>query len=112
MMTSKGEWLGKKLDSIPQDVDFVFLVRIIRPIPSSDQTPGGGHSSRHSEHVAFQVLEIAKAELCSLGGVLGPRAHYEHQEHNGRHLFRYRRGGARPYLVEPNTQCTLSRKER
>src|ERR1700693_1294271 len=46
----QGNWLVKTLDTLPSDVDFVFLV--LHPPPytaSSDETLGGGHSARHPE---------------------------------------------------------------
>ncbi|MGB2602013.1 MAG: metallophosphoesterase, partial [Candidatus Sulfotelmatobacter sp.] len=51
----QGQWLASKLDNIPSDVDFVFLMFHHPPYTSSSDAKmfGGGHSARSTEqHLA------------------------------------------------------------
>jgi acid phosphatase type 7 len=98
----QGEWLAKKLDSVPSDVDFVFLVLHHPPYTaSSDTNPGGGHSARHPEHLLGQLLEERQGRTHARFVVFSGHVHnYEHQEHNGVTYFVTGGGGARPYPIE------------
>jgi acid phosphatase type 7 len=98
----QGEWLAKKLDGLPSDVDFVFLVLHHPPYTaSSDKTLGGGHSARHPEQLLAQMLEERQGRSHARFVVFSGHVHnYEHQEHNGVTYFVTGGGGARPYPVE------------
>ena len=49
---AQGEWLSAKLDHVPADVDFVFLMFHHPPYTSSsDSHVGGGHSARDRKSV-------------------------------------------------------------
>jgi Icc-related predicted phosphoesterase len=98
----QGEWLAKKLDSVPSNVDFVFLVLHHPPYTaSSDTNPSGGHSARHPEHLLAQLLEERQSRSHARFVVFSGHVHnYEHQEHNGVTYFVTGGGGARPYPIE------------
>jgi hypothetical protein len=108
----QGDWLAKKLDSIPSDVDFVFLVLHHPPYTaSSDNTPGGGHSVRHPEHLLAQELEERQGRSHARFVVFSGHVHnYEHQEHNGVTYFVTGGGGARPYPIERTPDDPLNGK--
>jgi acid phosphatase type 7 len=108
----QGEWLAKKLDSLPSDVDFVFLVLHHPPYTaSSDKTPGGGHSARHPERLLAQVLEEHQGRTHARFVVFSGHVHnYEHQEHNGVTYFVTGGGGARPYPIERTPDNPLNGK--
>lgn len=108
----QGEWLAKKLDSVPSDVDFVFLLLHHPPYTaSSDKTPGGGHSARHPEHLLAQVLEERQGRAHARFVVFSGHVHnYEHQEHNGVTYFVTGGGGARPYPIERTPDDPLNGK--
>jgi acid phosphatase type 7 len=98
----QGDWLAKKLDSIPSDVDFVFLVLHHPPYTaSSDRVLGGGHSPRHPEYLLAQVMEERQGRTHARFVVFSGHVHnYERQEHNGVTYFVTGGGGARPYPIE------------
>jgi Icc-related predicted phosphoesterase len=108
----QGDWLAKKLDSIPSDVDFVFLVLHHPPYTaSSDRVLGGGHSARHPEHLLAQVLEERQGRTHARFVVFSGHVHnYEHQEHNGVTYFVTGGGGARPYPIERTPDDPLNGK--
>jgi acid phosphatase type 7 len=98
----QGEWLAKKLDSVPSDVDFVFLILHHPPYTSSsDKARGGGHSARRPEQLLAQMLEERQGRTHARFVVFSGHVHnYEHQEHNGVTYFVTGGGGARPYPIE------------
>jgi len=108
----QGEWLAKKLDSVPSDVDFVFLVLHHPPYTaSSDGALGGGHSVRSPEHLLAQVLEERQGRTRARFVVFSGHVHnYEHQEHNGVTYFVTGGGGARPYPIERTPDDPLNGK--
>ncbi len=98
----QGEWLAKKLTSIPSDVDFVFLVLHHPPYTtSSDSSPGGGHSARRPEQLLAQMLEKYQGHTKVRFVVFSGHVHnYERQEHHGVTYFVTGGGGARPYPLD------------
>jgi acid phosphatase type 7 len=108
----QGEWLVKRLDSVPSDVDFVFLVLHHPPYTaSSDKTLGGGHSARHPEQLLAQMLEERQGRSHARFVVFSGHVHnYEHQEHNGVTYFVTGGGGARPYPIERTPHDPLNGK--
>ena len=97
----QGEWLAKKLDSVPSDVDFVFLLLHHPPYTSSsDKARGGGHSARHPEQLLAQMLEERQGHTARFVVFSGHVHNYEHQEHNGVTYFVSGGGGARPYPIK------------
>jgi acid phosphatase type 7 len=61
----QGAWLTQKLDHIPGDVDFIFIVLHHPPYTSSsdDKKFGGGHSSRSHEQELAKALEARQQNL-------------------------------------------------
>ena len=108
----QGEWLARKLGSIPSDVDFVFLVLHHPPYTaSSDRAPGGGHSARHPELLLAQMLEERQGHTHARFVVFSGHVHnYEHHEHNGVTYFVTGGGGARPYPIERTPDDPLNGK--
>ncbi len=55
----QGAWPASKLDQVPPDVDFVFVMLHHPPYTGSSDAKmfGGGHSSRPQEHQLAKVLE-------------------------------------------------------
>jgi Icc-related predicted phosphoesterase len=108
----QGQWLANKLDSVPPDVDFVFLVLHHPPYTaSSDRALGGGHSARHPEQLLAKALEERQGRVHARFVVFSGHVHnYEHQEHNGVTYFVTGGGGARPYPVERTPNDPLNGK--
>src|SRR5208282_5916919 len=61
----QSDWLKAKLDQVPADVNFVFLVFHHPPYTSSSdvqkETRGGGHSARPQEQAFAKLLEERQA---------------------------------------------------
>src|SRR6202035_3948568 len=79
----QGQWLTQKLDHIPGDVDFVFLVLHHPPYTSSSDAKkfGGGHSSRSPEHELAKMLEERQQNLRARIVVFSGHVHnYERHE--------------------------------
>lgn len=98
----QGEWLAHKLDTLPADVDFVFIFLHHPPYTSSsDSMPGGGHSARTPEQALAHVLETRQANLRARIVVIAGHVHnYERHEHGGITYFVSGGGGAHPYLID------------
>ena len=98
----QGDWLAKKLDNVPPDVNFIFLVLHHPPYTnSSDRKAGGGHSARHPEQLLAQMLEQRQARSHARFVVFSGHVHnYERHEHGGITYFVTGGGGARPYPIE------------
>jgi Icc-related predicted phosphoesterase len=82
----QGPWLTQKLDHLPGDVDFVFLVLHHPPYTSSSDEKrfGGGHSSRSPEHELAKILEARQQNLRARIVVFSGHVHnYERHEHGG-----------------------------
>src|SRR5271166_4807116 len=60
---AQGDWLTSKLDHVPADVDFVFLMFHHPPYTSSSDEKkfGGGHSARSTEQHLGKMLEDRQA---------------------------------------------------
>ena len=99
----QGEWLARKLDSVPSDVDFVFVVLHHPPYTSSSDAKlyGGGHSSRTAEQKLAQFLEQRQQSMRSRIVVFSGHVHnYERHEHGGVLYFVTGGGGAHAYPIE------------
>src|SRR5579872_1383352 len=82
----QGQWLLEKLDNIPSDVDFVFLMLHHPPYTSSsdDKKYGGGHSSRPAELLLAKLLEDRQLRTRARFVVFSGHVHnYERHEHGG-----------------------------
>jgi Icc-related predicted phosphoesterase len=99
----QGQWLANKLDNIPADADFVFIVLHHPPYTSSSDKKlyGGGHSARHSEEFLAKTLEERQARTRARFVVFAGHVHnYERHEHNGVTYFVTGGGGAHAYPIE------------
>ena len=101
--SQEGEWLADKLDHVPPDVDFVFLMFHHPPYTSSSDAKafGGGHSSRPTEQVLAKMLEQRQAHTGFRIVVFSGHVHnYERHEHEGVTYFVSGGGGAHAYPIE------------
>lgn len=99
----QGQWLAQKLEHLPGDVDFVFLVLHHPPYTSSsdDKMFGGGHSSRSHEQELAKSLEARQQNLRARIVVFSGHVHnYERHEHGGVTYFVTGGAGAHAYPIE------------
>jgi 3',5'-cyclic AMP phosphodiesterase CpdA len=99
----QGQWLSDKLDHVPLDVDFVFLMFHHPPHTSSSdaKTLGGGHSARTTEQALAKILEQRQAHSHYRIVVFSGHVHnYERHEHGGVTYFVSGGGGAHAYPIE------------
>jgi Icc-related predicted phosphoesterase len=99
----EGQWLADKLDHVPSDVDFVFLMFHHPPYTSSSDTKafGGGHSARTTEQALGKMLEERQAHARFRIVVFSGHVHnYERHEHGGVTYFVSGGGGAHAYPIE------------
>jgi Icc-related predicted phosphoesterase len=110
----QGQWLTQKLDHIPGDVDFVFLVLHHPPYTSSSDAKkfGGGHSSRSPEHELAKMLEERQQNLRARIVVFSGHVHnYERHEHGGVTYFVTGGAGAHAYPIERAPDDPFQSKE-
>jgi Icc-related predicted phosphoesterase len=109
----QGEWLNLKLDHIPGDVDFVFLMFHHPPYSSSGTNLiNGGHAARPSEQALAKMLEARQAHAGYRIIVFSGHVHnYERHEHHGVTYFVSGGGGAHPYLIERAPNDPFQSKE-
>jgi len=98
----QGQWLIHELDTLPADVDFVYIVLHHPPYTNSkDMLLGGGHSARHPEQALAQMLEERQSHTRARFVVFAGHVHnYERYDHGGVTYFVSGGGGAHPYLIE------------
>ena len=99
----QGQWLTNKLDNIPADVDFVFLMFHHPPYTSSSdaKTFGGGHSARSHEQALAKLLEERQAHARVRFVVFSGHVHnYERHEHGGVTYFVSGGGAAHAYPID------------
>jgi Icc-related predicted phosphoesterase len=99
----EGQWLANKLDHVPPDVDFVFLMFHHPPYTSSSDAKefGGGHSARPMEQALAKILEERQAHARFRIVVFSGHVHnYERHEHGGVTYFVSGGGGAHAYPIE------------
>lgn len=99
----QGQWLAKKLDHIPGDVDFVLIVLHHPPYTSSSDAKkfGGGHSARPQEGELAKALEARQQSLRARIVVFSGHVHnYERHEHGGVTYFVTGGAGAHAYPIE------------
>jgi 3',5'-cyclic AMP phosphodiesterase CpdA len=115
----QAEWLAKKLDNIPSDVDFVFLMLHHPPYTSSSDTKmfGGGHSARSQERLLAKMLEArqekAQQEKARVRFIIfsGHVHNYERHEHGGVTYFVSGGGGAHAYPIDRAPDDPFQSKE-
>lgn len=99
----EGQWLAAKLDHVPSDVDFVFLMFHHPPYTTSSDAKvfGGGHSARSTEQALAKMLEERQARARFRIVVFSGHVHnYERHEHGGVTYFVSGGGGAHAYPIE------------
>src|ERR1700674_4417407 len=99
----EGQWLADKLDHVPLDVDFVFLMFHHPPYTSSSDSKvfGGGHLARTTEQALAKMLEERQAHARFRIVVFSGHVHnYERHEHGGVTYFVSGGGGAHAYPIE------------
>ena len=110
----QGNWLAAKLDHVPSDVDFVFLMFHHPPYTSSsdDKKFGGGHSARAAEQALARVLETRQARAPFRMVVFNGHVHnYERHEHGGVTYFVSGGGAAHAYPIERAPSDPFQSKE-
>jgi acid phosphatase type 7 len=99
----QGQWLADKLDHVPSDVDFVFLMFHHPPYTSSsdEKKLGGGHSARVPEQALAKMLENRQSHARFRMVVFNGHVHnYERHEHGGITYFVSGGGAAHAYPIE------------
>jgi 3',5'-cyclic AMP phosphodiesterase CpdA len=98
----QGQWLAQKLDRLPGDVDFVFIVLHHPPYTSSSDMYifSGGHSARSPEKKMARMLEARQQNLRARIIVFSGHVHnYERHEHGGITYFVSGGAGAHAYPI-------------
>jgi acid phosphatase type 7 len=99
----QGQWLTDKLDHVPSDVNFVFLMDHHPPYTSSSDAKlmGGGHSARGQEKALAKALEERQAHAPYRIVFFSGHVHnYERHEHGGITYFVTGGGAAHAYPIE------------
>ncbi len=110
----QGLWLADKLDHVPADVDFVFVMDHHPPYTSSsdDKKFGGGHSARSTERALAKSLEQRQAHAHYRMVVFSGHVHnYERHEHGGVTYFVSGGGAAHAYPIERAPDDPFQSKE-
>ena len=111
---AQGDWLTSKLDHVPADVDFVFLMFHHPPYTSSSDSKmfGGGHSARPKEEALARMLEARQAHAPYRMVVFNGHVHnYERHEHGGITYFVSGGGAAHAYPIERAPSDPFQSKE-
>ncbi|MGO9087449.1 MAG: metallophosphoesterase family protein [Terriglobales bacterium] len=111
---AQGQWLADKLDHVPADVDFVFVMDHHPPYTSSsdDKKFGGGHSARPQEQALAKMLEARQAQAPYRMVVFSGHVHnYERHEHGGVTYFVSGGGAAHAYPIERAADDPFQSKE-
>jgi len=110
----QSEWLSDKLDHVPPEVDFVFLMFHHPPYTSSSDAGifGGGHSARSTEQALAKVLEERQTHAHYRIVVFSGHVHnYERHEHGGVTYFVSGGGAAHAYPIERKSDDPFQSKE-
>ena len=110
----QGQWLTQKLNTIPADADFVFIVLHHPPYTSSSDAKkyGGGHSARSPEQALAKMLESRQQNMRARIVVFAGHVHnYERHEHGGVTYFVTGGGGAHAYPIERGASDPFQSKE-
>jgi hypothetical protein len=99
----QGDWLANKLNNVPSEVDFVFII-LHHPTYTSSKDGKlypGGHAARPEEQALGKLLEDRQAHARFRIVVVAGHVHnYERHEHGGVTYFVSGGGGAHPYLID------------
>jgi 3',5'-cyclic AMP phosphodiesterase CpdA len=97
----QGQWLAAKLDNIPSNVNFVFIMLHHPPYTSSSALMlGEGHAARSQEQALAKMLEQRQAHARVRFVVFSGHVHnYERHEHGGVTYFVSGGGAAHAYPI-------------
>ena len=110
----QGQWLADKLDHVPADVDFVFVMDHHPPYTSSSDMKlmGGGHSARPKEQALAKMLEDRQARARFRMVFFSGHVHnYERHEHGGITYFVTGGGAAHAYPIDRAKDDPFQSKE-
>jgi len=110
----QGQWLARKLDRLPGDVDFVFIVLHHPPYTSSSGAKlfGSGHSARAREKTLARELEARQPNMRARIIVFSGHVHnYERHEHGGVTYFVTGGAGAHAYPIKRAKDDPFQSKE-
>lgn len=110
----QGQWLADKLDHVPSNVDFVFVMDHHPPYTSSSDEKkfGGGHSARTTEQALAKTLEARQPHASYRIVVFSGHVHnYERHEHGGVTYFVSGGGAAHAYPIERAPDDPFQSKE-
>lgn len=110
----QGQWLADKLNHVPADVDFVFLMFHHPPYTSSSDAKalGGGHLARVPEQALAKMLEQRQSRARFRIVVFSGHVHnYERHEHGGVTYFVSGGGAAHAYPIERAVDDPFQSKE-
>ena len=110
----QGKWLTQALDTLPGDVDFVFIVLHHPPYTSSSDEKkfGGGHSSRSPSKRWRRLWKRGSKTLRARIVVFSGHVHnYERHEHGGVTYFVLGGAGAHAYPIERAATDPFQSKE-
>jgi 3',5'-cyclic AMP phosphodiesterase CpdA len=110
----QGLWLAGKLDHVPADVKFVFVMDHHPPYTSSsdEKKYGGGHSARPPERALAKMLEERQAHTHFRIVVFSGHVHnYERHEHGDVTYFVTGGGAAHAYPIERAPDDPFQSKE-
>jgi Icc-related predicted phosphoesterase len=110
----QGEWLADRLDHVPSDVEFVFIMDHHPPYTSSSDEKkfGGGHSARAGEQTLAKMLEERQAHAPYRMVFFSGHVHnYERHEHGGITYFVSGGGAAHAYPIERSSDDPFQSKE-
>jgi acid phosphatase type 7 len=110
----QGQWLADKLDRVPVEVNFVFVMDHHPPYTSSTEAKifGGGHSARGKEQALAKMLEERQAKAPFRIVFFSGHVHnYERHEHGGVTYFVTGGGAAHAYPIERKPDDPFQSKE-
>lgn len=110
----QGQWLADRLDHVPADVDFVFLMLHHPPYTSSSDEKefGGGHSARPPEQELAKLLEARAIKATYRIVVFSGHVHnYERHVHGGVTYFVTGGGAAHAYPISRAPDDPFQSKE-
>jgi 3',5'-cyclic AMP phosphodiesterase CpdA len=110
----QGLWLADRLDHVPADVDFVFIMDHHPPYTSSSDAKlmGGGHSARGKEQELAKMIEDRQTHARYRIVFFSGHVHnYERHEHGGVTYFVSGGGAAHAYPIERKPEDPFQSKE-
>ena len=99
--SEQGRWLRDQLEHLPADVKWVVITAHHPLIThSSEEEPGGGHSTRHSEHELEEMVgELATKMTAHIVFIGGHVHNYERYQLGPVMAIVSGGGGATPYMI-------------